>query len=197
MPLRKSEHLVGFANHVQSTFLCDSCGHRTTYDTELLEETLQCRNCRTRNQNLLFASYNTRCQVCSKQMKQPVVRPGLTDHHKFCAECARAFDTYINEWEQLILGEAISELRNRMIPSPPKDPAPLKAGPLLALPSSPPQTWQSVSCKQACHINGGPCRSCPGIKQLVKPEKPGMSSSGLKFQMALWWAYLAQRGEAV
>ena len=182
MPLRKSEHLVGMSSHVQSTFLCNKCGHRSTYDTELLEETLQCRNCRTRNQNLLFASYNTRCQVCSKQMKQPVVRPGLSDHHKFCAECAQAFDTYINEWEQLILGEAISELRNRIIPSPPKDPAPLKAGPLLAAPL---RAWQPRPCEQACYRNGGNCRACPPTKQI--------GSSGLRFQMALWWAYLAQQ----
>jgi len=119
MPLRKTEHLVGFASHVHSTFMCQHCSKTNTYDTELLEETIQCRNCHRRNRNLLFENYNTRCQVCSKQMKQPLVRPGLTDHHKLCAECAQAFDTYINEWEQLILSEAIGELRNRMITLPP------------------------------------------------------------------------------
>ncbi len=122
MPLRKSEHLVGFSSHVQSTFLCGSCGHRNTYGTELLEETIQCRNCHRRNRNLLFASFNTRCQVCYKQLKQPIVRPGLTDYYKLCPECAFSFDNYLDEKERVILSEVIKELRSRFFEADGKPP---------------------------------------------------------------------------
>ena len=114
MPIRKAQHLVGFAglNHV--SFKCPDCGADSTYHADLLEPTVQCRNCRRRHPALIFECFNSRCISCNKQVKEPVL---VDNYHgsywKLCQDCAEIFDERFSVWLRVSAQQALAETKER------------------------------------------------------------------------------------
>ncbi len=114
MPIRKAQHLVGFANFNHGSFKCPACGADSTYHADLLEPTVQCRNCRRRHPALIFECFNSRCISCNKQVKEPV----LVDNYcgsqwKLCEGCTEIYYERFSAWLKVAAQQALAETKER------------------------------------------------------------------------------------
>ncbi len=114
MPIRKVQHLVGFANMNHVSFKCPDCGADSTYHADLLEPTVQCRNCRRRHPALIFECFNSRCISCNKQVKQPtLVENYCGSNWKLCQGCAEFFGERLLPWLKVSFQQALAETKER------------------------------------------------------------------------------------